>query len=85
MNPCPPIVFLHFLHSAATTLFWRQNVSFWFMVLNFPTFGCNYIEYITVLLQASPVAQMVKNLPAMQETQVQSLERSSGEGNDNPL
>ena len=35
----------------------------------------------------SPVAQMVKNLPAMQETRVQSLgwERSSGEENGNPL
>jgi len=85
LKPCPPIVFLHFLHSAATTLFRRQNVSFWFMVLNFPTFGYNYIEYIILLLWAFPVAQTVKNLPAMQETQVRSLERSSGEGNDNPL
>ena len=35
----------------------------------------------------SPVAQMVKNLPAMQETRVQSLGRgrSSGEENGNPL
>ena len=33
------------------------------------------------------VAQMVKNLPAMQETWVRSLgcEDSSGEGNGNPL
>ena len=31
------------------------------------------------LLLASPVAQMVKNLPAMQETQVQSL------GQEDPL
>ena len=30
---------------------------------------------IWVLLRASPVAQKVKNLPAMQETQVQSLGR----------
>ena len=36
---------------------------------------------------ASLVAQMVKNLPAMQETRVQSLgqEGSPGEGNGNPL
>ena len=36
---------------------------------------------------ASLVAQMVKNLPAMQETRVQFLsqERSPGEGNGNPL
>ena len=36
---------------------------------------------------ASPVAQTVKNLPAMQETQVQFLGsgRSPGEGNGNPL
>ena len=36
---------------------------------------------------ASLVAQMVKNLLAMQETQVQSLgqERSLGEGNGYPL
>ena len=33
------------------------------------------------------MAQLVKNLPAMQETQVRSLggERYSGEGNGNPL
>ena len=31
------------------------------------------------------MAQLVKNLPAMQETWVQSLGRSSGEGNGNPL
>ena len=36
---------------------------------------------------ASLLAQTVKNLPAMQETQVQSLgwEDSPGEGNSNPL
>ena len=39
------------------------------------------------LLQATHVAQLVKNLPAMQETRVRFLgqERSCGEGNDNPL
>ena len=31
------------------------------------------------------MAQMVKNLPAMQETQVQSLGRSPGEGNGHLL
>ena len=37
--------------------------------------------------QASLVAQMVKNLPAMQETWVRSLGQkdSPGEGNGNPL
>ena len=34
---------------------------------------------------ASPVAQMVKNLPAMQETLVQSLGQEDPEGNGNPL
>ena len=34
---------------------------------------------------ASLITQLVKNLPAMQETQVQFLGRSFGEGNDNPL
>ena len=43
-----------------------------------------------LLCSTSLVAQMaqtVKNLPAIQETQIQSLgqERSSGEGNGNPL
>ena len=40
-----------------------------------------------VLLRASLVAQTVKNLPARQETQVQSLgqEDSLGEENGNPL
>ena len=35
--------------------------------------------------RASLVAQMVKNLPAVWETWVQSLVRSPGEGNGNPL
>ena len=35
---------------------------------------------------APPLAQMVRNLPAMQETWVQSLlGRSPGEGNGNPF
>ena len=38
------------------------------------------------LIRVSPVAQIVKNLPAMQETQLQSeSRRSPGEGNGNPL
>ena len=44
--------------------------------------------YITVYLQrASMVVQMVKNLPVVQETRVQSLGRgrSPGERNGNPL
>ena len=42
---------------------------------------------IEVSDRASPVAQTVKNLPAMQETQVQFLGsgRFPGEGNGNPL
>ena len=32
-----------------------------------------------------PAAQMVKNLPAVQETWVQPSGRSSGEGKGNPL
>ena len=38
-------------------------------------------------VQASLVAHFVKNLPAMQETQIQSLggEDPLGEGNGNPL
>jgi len=37
---------------------------------------------VLVFLQASLVAQMVKNLPAMQKTR---LGRSPGKGNGNPL
>ena len=45
------------------------------------------LQNIDTIYWASLVAQMVKNLPAMQETCVQSLgqEDSPGEGNDNPL
>ena len=46
--------------------------------------GFEFISPI-VLWWVSLVAQMVKNLPAPQETWVQSLGRSSGEGNDKPL
>ena len=35
--------------------------------------------------KTSLVAQSVKTLPAVQETQVQSLGRHPREGNDNPL
>ena len=44
-------------------------------------------KIIIVLGIITPVAQMVKHLPAMQETWVQSLgqEDSPGEGNDYPL
>ena len=46
------------------------------------------ISYLTgtfTYVGASLVAQMVKNLPAMQETQVQSLGRCPGERNDHLL
>ena len=39
------------------------------------THTCLYILSTTTVFGASPVAQMVKNLPAMQKTQVQSLGR----------
>ena len=39
------------------------------------------ISLVYRFLGDSLVAQMVKNLPAMQETRVQSLEESPGEGN----
>ena len=44
-------------------------------------------EYLTTYAWASLVAQMVKNLPAMQEDPgaIPGLERSPGEGNGNPL
>ena len=46
-----------------------------------------YILYKEVRARASQVAQMVENLPAMQETQVWSLgrEKCPREGNSNPL
>ena len=45
------------------------------------------IAWLLLLLRASLVAQMVKNLPAMQETGVRCLgwEDSPGEGNGYPL
>ena len=36
-------------------------------------------------IRTSLVAQVVKRLPTMRETQVRSLGRSSGEGNGSPL
>ena len=43
--------------------------------------------YLCVVVEASLVAQLIKNLPAVQETWVQFLgqEDSPGEGNGNPL
>ena len=40
-----------------------------------------YIYDVVCILQASEVAQMVKNLSAMQEIQVQSLGREEANGN----
>ena len=55
----------------------------WFDVVSVP--GFNYAN--RCILGASVVAQMVKNLPAVQETQVQSLgwEDPPGGGHGNPL
>ena len=50
-----------------------------------PNSWVNWIHQKYSVKWASLVAQTVKNLPAMQETQVQSLGRSPGEGNGNPL
>ena len=45
----------------------------------------NWTELNWLKLLWALVAQMVKNLPAMQETRVRSLGRFPGEGNGNPL
>ena len=47
----------------------------------------NFTYSVTTILYAWAflVTQTVKNLPAMQETQVQSLRRSPGGGDGNPL
>ena len=46
-----------------------------------------FLIWLHHMVGASPVVQTVKNLPAMQETLVQSLEagRSPGEGTGNPF
>lgn len=44
-NSIPPLPFIHCDNSIL-----ECNVSFQSVFLNFPTFGCNYIEYIIVLL-----------------------------------
>ena len=50
-------------------------------------YSCPASVFICALFQTSLVAQTVKNLPAMRETQVQSLgfEDPPGKGNGNPL
>ena len=50
-------------------------------------FMLNPVIVQTLHLTDNPVAQMVKNLPAMQETKgsISELGRSSGEGNSNLL
>ena len=75
------------LRSQRTESGWREGQRENFLSTNTL---CHLIlnDWIVFLLsRASPVAQMVKNLPAMQETWVQSLGReySPGEGNGNPL
>ena len=59
-------------------------ISLMVRVLNI--FSCSYFSFLYPF-RASLVAQLVKNLPAMQETWVQSLgwEDSGGEGNRYPL
>ena len=55
-------------------------------LVGFFTLSTLHLSYF-LLAWASLVAQIVKRLPAMQETQVQSLvwEDPLGEGNGNPL
>ena len=55
-------------------------------LVGFFTLSTLHLSYF-LLAWASLVAQIVKRLPAMQETQVQSLVREDplGEGNGNPL
>ena len=55
-------------------------------LVGFFTLSTLHLSYF-LLAWASLVAQIVKRLPAMQETQVQSLVRDDplGEGNGNPL
>ena len=57
----------------------KDGVSFW-------TYWIIQVETNMQNMGASLVAQMVRNLPAMQKTWVVSESgRSFGEGNDNPL
>ena len=54
--------------------------------LGYPFVLFALLYFLKSIPRVSPVAQMVKNLPAMQETQLQSeSRRSPGEGNGNPL
>ena len=39
----------------------------------FPEMYCVFKKYLFLLIWASPIAQLVKNLPAIQETRVQFL------------
>ena len=48
-------------------------------------FSLSLILMTLTLLRASLVAQLVKNSPAMQETWIQSLGRSPGEGESYPF
>ena len=46
---------------------------------------CECVCVCVYTTQASSVAQTVKNLPAVQDTRIQSLGQDPGEGNGNPL
>ena len=62
---------------------WKQNLD----SVDTVAYSSPPFQGLGRLRGASLVAQMVKNLPAMQETQVQFLgwEDPAGEGNGNPL
>jgi len=64
-------------------LVWSVPPSCWFHLYDVPHFFTSSL--FSLVYTAFLVAQMVKNLPAMQETHVPSLERSPGEGSGSPL
>ena len=71
----------------SSPVFWPEELHGWYS-----PWGCKESDMkeqlpLTTFTGASLMAQMVKNLPAMQETWVQSLdwEDCPGEGNTNPL
>ena len=82
--------------SPLTTPFLHLSCLISLPILLIPPLRCPPLLYFSTLLlytsllfslvyTAFLVAQMVKNLPAMQETHVPSLERSPGEGSGSPL
>ena len=81
------LLWIEYQYMSGTVLkYVKERVLEKFNYFHWSLYCCRKL-HIAIIIRASLVAQSVKNLPAMPETQIRSLGqgRYTGEGNGNPL